>query len=172
MTGVIPNLWPNDIKATVASPLAILRAQGGYLEEQTKGILSAEVVTREEGEELLHAFNLVAPALDMYRHHILDAKHHKNLQYPVQVLSEYPKRRRDGIQLPPLPPSPALDRLIVPPTADSDDEFIALVGKILHSADVKALMASLVARSNEVTRDVPDETPPSAEQDKSEGPPQ
>lgn len=132
----IPNLWPSDVGPSVTSPVAILRAQAGFLPEQTGGILTAEVETTVTEDQVSHRFILVAPALDMDRHVLLEARHSKTLPYPVEVHSPYGKSR--------------VETVLGPPRANSDAEFVRFVGDILGSGAVKAMMTSLVARSNDL----------------------
>jgi hypothetical protein len=50
MSDSIPNLWPEEFKVDVQSPLTILRAQAGMLGKVTRGILEGTVETEESKE--------------------------------------------------------------------------------------------------------------------------
>jgi hypothetical protein len=145
----IPDLWSDDIKVDVVTPLAILRAQVGSIQRKTKGLLQAEVTTTtSDAGWVRHHLDLIAPVLDGYRHRLLAATHEKDLVYPVkveaecfrpepavdiaQVLSTVTKFRKDGR-----------------PTAQTEQEFIELVSQVLHSGEVRSIIQSLIARSNE-----------------------
>ena len=51
----IPNLWP-EIKVSVVTPYAVLQTQASLLSQATKGLLTAEIVTRNEGKKSLTIF--------------------------------------------------------------------------------------------------------------------
>jgi hypothetical protein len=148
MSTSIPDLWPEDLSVNILTPAAILKGQAAKLAEKTKGLLEAEVTTSEEpraaagpldltrtdaqstGNTLIvHDFDLIAPALQNYRHRVMVAKHSAALCYPASVMSE------------------AL--IHGPIVANSEQEFIQLVGTILQSVAVRAVIQSLIARSNE-----------------------
>jgi hypothetical protein len=150
MSIAIPDLWSDDIKVDVVTPLAILRAQTGPIRRKTKGILEAEVSTiTSEAGRVRHQLDLIAPVLDGYRHRLLAATHEKDLVYPVTVEAECFK------------PAPTfggsgevLSSITLPkpdwrPRAYTEQEFIDLVSKVLHSGEVRSLLQSLIARSNE-----------------------
>jgi hypothetical protein len=142
---MIPDLWSDDVKVDVLTPLAILRTQKAYLERRTQGILRAQVATTTTDAWVQHQLELVAPALNQYRTVVLTARHNADLVYPVIV------RSLDYLA-PPLSPSRAAPGAAEAPErlANSQDEFIALVREILRSGPVRSLIQSLIARSNEV----------------------
>jgi hypothetical protein len=118
----IPNLWPAEVSVKVLSPVAILRAQVPRLAQLTKGILLAEITSEDSRDHVRHSFDVIAPALENYRHRLLFVQHAKQLVYPVQVDSH---------------------------EAASQDEFMKLVADILNSPEVRSVLHSLIARSNE-----------------------
>jgi hypothetical protein len=108
------SLWPPDLAATPGElpPLTILKQQAGLLGEMTKNLIEGEVetsqpvpplsrilgnatlvltegdvVTRaEEHQQLLrHTFFLVAPALNFYRHLLLEVEHPATRLYPAVI---------------------------------------------------------------------------------------
>src|SRR4051794_11804124 len=88
MTTTLPDLWSDDIKVDVLSPLVILRSQEGYLERKTQGLLQAKVATTRSGDWVQHQLDLIAPALGGYRRSLLTARHNAEMIYPVFVRAE------------------------------------------------------------------------------------
>jgi len=156
MADTIPDLWSDDISVKVLSPLAILRAQAGPLAQKTRGLLQVQIETTETtGGRLLHQFDLVATALNNFRRRILIAKHHKDLVYPVIIEAEcFIPEGNDPIAS----MAQRMSTLSFQRTnqlaegerrAVTAPEFIDLVGEVLHSFQVRALIQSLIARSND-----------------------
>ncbi|MDR3636769.1 MAG: hypothetical protein P4L84_23395 [Isosphaeraceae bacterium] len=155
MASAIPTLWSDDIKVDVVSPAAILRAQVAPLRALTKGILEAEITTEssDSGMERLH-FELVAPLLDNYHHRILSATYARNMVYPVTLEAECfrPHKQSYGESLAAL--ALAVHQRGVTesdwrPKAATEQEFIELIGQVLRSSEVRAIIHSLIARSND-----------------------
>jgi hypothetical protein len=122
---------------TVLSPAAILQAQATNLEERTKGVLEAEVFSREvaakEGQAVtVYQFDVIAPALNRYRKTILQVQHTKDAIYPVYIQSLGP-----GL-----------------PQAANDKEFLVVLRSYLQSQPVMSLIQTLIARSNEAQKQV------------------
>jgi hypothetical protein len=161
MPDTIPNLWPTDIVLNVVSPLAILRTQAGLLAEMTKGLLIAQVSTIKTEHGLVrHLLDLIAPALNGYRHRLLTATHHRDMIYPVTVTAECfpPKNTSASVPggfaefaetLASVQEKLASVTGIEKHQAATQQEFIEMVGQILHSAEVRSLIQSLIARTNE-----------------------
>jgi hypothetical protein len=148
----IPDLWPDDIRADLRTPLAILRAQGNLLVRRTQGILEADVLTAQNEGSVQHNLDVIAPGVGYYRKTVIAARHQYDLPYPVTVISEafVPKREFPAV------PSPAVVRSLVLGAAPENEreaatqeEFINLVREVLQSGYVKAIVQSLVARTNE-----------------------
>jgi hypothetical protein len=131
MADTIPSLWPQSIKATVLTPLAILRTQAYALRQVTKGVLEGKVSSVEAENMVEHQLDAFAPALD-YRHRILSVRHEQEMAYPATVrsavLGSYGEKVSD------------------------DDGLTKLLAKVLGSDQVRAVIASLIARSNEQTK--------------------
>ncbi len=165
MAGTIPVLWSDDISVDVLSPVAILRAQARPLAEKTKGLLRADIesITSDTGR-VKHQFDLIAPALGNFRRRVLTATHQKDLVYPVIVeaecflpeynspISRVAARMQSASSIGPntLPDGQRL--------AATDQEFIKLVGEVFRSSQVRSLIQSLIARSND--RENASESPP------------
>ena len=94
VAGKMPNLWPPEIVSpTTLSPLAILRMQAQNLTEMTHGLLRGAVNTADDSEgNVLHFFDIVAPALNGYRHHILTIRHSST--HPIQWLAKQGYRKK------------------------------------------------------------------------------
>ena len=174
MATSIPILWSDDIKVDVLTPLVILRAQQEPLRRMTQGILEAEITNVISEKLIRHNLDLVAPALGNYRRRVVTVTHFADQVYPVRVDAATRKRRVES-QGPLLPwssplgaetretlrkfsedfptkaepktegePEPELS-----PNAATEDQFIKLLGDIFHSDEVRSLIQSLIARSNE-----------------------
>lgn len=157
MAASIPVLWSDDIKVDVLTPLAILRAQVEPLRKKTQGLLEAEVTTSTSGDNVLHKFDLIAPALGGYRRRILTATHQKEMIYPVTVEAECfatpPPRSYTALQVMKafeLDDSSSAGEEDGRRKAVTDQEFINLVGEALRSSQVRGAIQSLIARSNEL----------------------
>ncbi|HZV07208.1 MAG TPA: hypothetical protein VE999_19150 [Gemmataceae bacterium] len=167
MNTTIPDCWP-DIKVDVLPPLAILKAQEGLLARRMQGMLEAKVTTIEAGNLVQHQLDLIAPSLNFYRERLLTATHDRLRLYPVTVAAECFAEKSEVSQGPrPLSPLQAalaplqaavkafsethiaLVPEVVQRQASTDEEFVQLVRKVLQSAEVRALMASLIARINQ-----------------------
>jgi hypothetical protein len=129
MPDVIPDLWPEDIVVThVRTPLAILQHQAAQLREKTKNLLEAEVDTNRVEEHVEYYFELIAPALYRYRYRLFRVRHHQDMVYPALVEGTAPADSG---------------------TANTEQEFIELIGKVLRSNKAKAVIQSLIAQSIE-----------------------
>jgi len=157
MATAIPDLWADDIKVNVATPLMILRTQEGLLAQKTKGILRGQVATTTTDKWIQHQLDLIAPALQNYRITLLRASHHKDAVYPVYVetFRVSPERDIAGPVAAFAGTASAIQtamnmKLPEGEPAHSEDEFIQLVRKALQSGDARAVIESLIARSNEI----------------------
>jgi hypothetical protein len=151
MSTTIPDLWSDDIKVTVLPPVAILRAQEGLLASKTQGILQAKLTTTESERLVQHQLDLIAPSLNFYRERLLSATHDREMVYPVTVTAAcFSPRPRDLgealAQVASVPVGLARNQR----QAASQDEFIGLVREVLQSGEVRSLIQSLIARSNEL----------------------
>lgn len=154
MTTKIPDLWPEEIRADVLPPLVILRAQASFVEQKTKGILEAEVTTTEAEQWVYHDLCLIVPAMNRYKIGLLGAWHRSKAIYPVYIIADLaentpasemiPSRVQMQMQLP-CSPCPEFSR-----SAHTQEEFITVVRDILQSGKVRAIIQSLLARSQEI----------------------
>ncbi len=132
MSQNIQSLWSPEIKATVLSPMIILKGQAEALALQTGGVLLAEIVENHEEGNVILSFDLVAPALHGSRHRILRAFYTEDRLYPVEIEAEV---------------------FVGPVWANTDQQFTSNVAKVLKSAPVLSVAQSLVARANEVLKE-------------------
>lgn len=157
MADSIPVLWPDNISVSVVSPLSILRAQVAPLQKMTKGLLLVNISTRtsEELDEVVHSMDLVAPALNNYRHQILSVTHSKDCVYPAKIEAAcfVPKPGPDDLMQ-----QKAITNVIrnlvggnqdLWPMADSEEAFIKYLGMVLKSQEVRSIIDSLLAKMNE-----------------------
>jgi len=142
MPSKIPDLWPNDISTDVLTPLAIMRSQVPGLERRTKGLLEADISSVEKEKEIVHNFDLVAPAVDRVRERILVVTHERNRVYPAKMEAAVFGRN-----------SPGSDYYGTSFTARamSQEDFLKLLSEVIRSPEVRSSIESLIARSNEVS---------------------
>ena len=129
MSTAMPNLWPENLSTDVLPPLAILRAQAGLLGKITKGILEAEVTSVAKDDVVRHQLDVIAPALDGYRHRLLVVEHESHLVYPAIIDPDSNEAE----------------------FAQTPQNFINRLQTLLNSGQVLSVITSLIARSNEVT---------------------
>lgn len=168
MTATIPNLWPDDIKVDVLPPLAILRVQASKIHQLTKGVLEGAVTSVTGPDDLAtHRLDLIAHALDNRCVRVLSVTHREAF-YPVVIEAEcyrpktvsvaalkaqamqtlaVPILGMDAVREIPLRVWPPIDDWR--PVAGGQDEFIRRVGEVLKSKEVRAVIDSLLALSNE-----------------------
>jgi hypothetical protein len=163
MPDTIPNLWPEQFKIDVQSPVAILRVQAVAPSKVTRGILEGTVETESVKELVQHRLVVVAPAYNGYRHTLISVLHNPNLPYPAEVraegLAEEVARRND-------PVLGLSTKATGYPKAHDDEQMQALVQRALNSEPTKAVILSLIAKSNEAN---PPPTPPGNGEARQEG---
>lgn len=151
MPDEIKNLWPTDFRVNVQTPFAILSVQANLLGKMTHGVLTGSVETEKGDGGVQHRLIVMAPAFNSYRINLLTATHGKDLPFPVRIIADAlaTKVERRGNES-------FIEKAIgvksyetVYPTAADDDEMQRLVGIALRSDQVKAIILSLIARSNE-----------------------
>jgi hypothetical protein len=157
MTATIPNLWPDDIKVDVLPPLAILRVQASKIHQLTKGVLLGDIQTLTGSDGFVsHRLDLIAPTLDNRRKSVVSVTHREAF-YPVVIEADC---YRPKIQQQPIGYAGAAMSLVIGapewpdakdwrPIADSQEEFLRRVGEVLKSKEVRAVIDSLLALSNE-----------------------
>jgi hypothetical protein len=151
MSTTIPDLWSDDIRVDILTPLVILRSQESLLSRKTQGMLEAKVTTVANETWVQHQLDLLAPALDYYRVTLLTAKHQRDAVYPVTVAAPcfapkpgpFSQGPAGSLRFPGGPPPDQRE-------AAGQEEFIELVKQVLRSPEVRAIIQSLIARSNEL----------------------
>ena len=140
----IPNLWPEEtVSVAAVSPLAILRIQAENLTRMTQGLLQGDIVTSSYTTRVQHSFDIVAPALNGYRHRILTITHDQSLIYPVFFSADEVEEGETD---------PQVNRLAR--SAFSEAEFIQMLSNALQSGYVRSVVNSLIARSNETRAEI------------------
>src|SRR5438477_454919 len=101
MPTTIPDLWPDDIKVNVLSPVAILKVQEGLLARKTQGKLQAKLTCAESDRLVQYQLDLIAPILNFYRERLLSATYERGRYYPAMVKSEcFPRKGSNAMQAP------------------------------------------------------------------------
>jgi hypothetical protein len=149
MATSIQSLWPAQIRAGVQSPWAILFPQAEALATQTGGVLIGEVKRRDDDGKVVLTFDIVVPGLDGYRDRILSATYDRERFYPVTVDADIFRMPRSAKLRLSLPNPPNAGQPGPENVADSDQELINLVGKVLQSSQVVSLAQSLIARATD-----------------------
>jgi len=127
------NLWPDVESESVLTPVAILREQADLLGQKTKNVVTARVTGGQASlygvmtsKGFVYTLSLVAPALDNYAYDILRVRHGMQI-YPVQVSDLV---RNKELQ------------------AATEEEFLAALGEVLGSPEVKNVIQVLLSQSD------------------------
>lgn len=150
----MPDLWPKDIEYTgLKAPVTILREQASLLGKRTQNIVTAEVAQPRDllvrmdqlrvinprdplkPKAFFYAFHLVAPVLGNYRYELFTIANDIRL-YPVMI---YP----DEDILAEIAPD-ASEKILV---AETEDEFVEMLSKILSSQKTKHVIQAILAQS-------------------------
>jgi hypothetical protein len=163
MATSVASLWPTDIQPTVQSPFAILDGQARELTRITNGILVGDVkVARTDDQHVIVTLDIVVPALDNYRHRILQVTHGLDMIYPAWIEADCFVLRSVSQVL--AAQSDAISRVVnaqigvitgqtpqrMKNEAYSDQELRQLLKLVFDSEEVKPLAVSLIARANDV----------------------
>ena len=132
MIDLMPDLWPKDLVVKrVLTPVAILQSQCEKLHQKTSGQLEAEPNTYhqgENGENVAHHFEIIAPALSGYRYRLFTVEHAKDQVYPACITQ------------PNAPTIHAMDQ----------EKFIEEIAKLLAAPKTRSVLHSLIAQSQEL----------------------
>ena len=122
------DLWPNDFGVPDENmPVTILRAQASLLYEKTGWKLEGRVSTQADGENFVHNFYIVAPALDDYHFSLFKVRHQID-PYPLSILSDILPKYEYDVATP--------------------DEFIGALKTIFASEKTKKLIVTLLAQTS------------------------
>jgi hypothetical protein len=136
------DLWPSDIGYSAKrAPVVILREQASLLGQKTQNILQAEVEPQSgmsSGIKLKHtpfeySFRVVAKALGNYRYNLFKIFHDIML-YPVEIQGDNDILKEVAGE--------GVDCIL----ADSEDEFKAILKKILGSEKTREVIAALMSQ--------------------------
>ncbi len=131
MTVATLSFWPDSLPfADVLPPVAILRQAAGELPVKSRNIFEAEVLTTrvylDDGDEFVHRFLVVVPALGRYCYPLFVVRHDSELVYPAHVaISD------DDTQ---------------PIACSTQESLIACIRETLNSHRVNSILYSLAAR--------------------------
>ena len=149
MSDTVQENWPSEVREMVQSPLSILLERAGELTQRTKGQLVGEVTPREREDDRVELqFDMVVPDLQNYRHRIMTVSHRPLLPYPAVIDAELFRSGVLGsLQL-------FIEHQMIvggegkkpANRADSDEEFLDLVKKVLYSSHVRSVSQSLILR--------------------------
>lgn len=140
MTANALDLWPAEFRVEPLKPLRVLQFQRDILSQKTGDRLRAEIVTTNKGSpvrtpdewtgpEEVHKFEIVAPALNDYRHQLLVCVHQREFAYPCLVIAD---PDGEGVE------------------ASTQEEFLQLVKNVLSAKSTRALIESLLVRIAEI----------------------
>ncbi|MBM4033329.1 MAG: hypothetical protein FJ291_16320 [Planctomycetes bacterium] len=120
------DFWPNIRLSKHRMPVGILREQASLLGRKTRNVVTAKVVSYQEGKVLAHDLQLVAPALGHYTYLALTVQHPISL-YPMRIIDHL---RNDNLL-----------------KASTEDQFRAILKEILSSHEMKRVVEVLLAQS-------------------------
>jgi len=130
------DLWPEDIAAGEGEvpPITILKQQASLLGRRTRNLIEAEVETGTSDYQrfLRHTLFLVAPALNFYRHALLEVEHDATKLYPATIKAS---RSRNG--------SSKQQTL----RAKNSNEFKKALKEVFADDETKKTIGSLLAQS-------------------------
>jgi hypothetical protein len=132
-----------------------LRFQASRLTEKSRGLLEGAVAVTDGPQKTSIQLDLIAPAVNGYRHRLLTAEYRTDLAYPVRVWAECYEVPRgslvkgnygvgDDVGYNPARVTETNYRI-----AASERDFLDVVAEVLRSAEVRSIIDSLIARSNE-----------------------
>jgi len=142
------DLWPDNLEVVEAeAPVILLRRQAALLGQKTGNLVEAEVrqwdslavETTVTGYAFGHSLDLVAPALGDYRYQLLSIFNNIDL-YPVAFRVD--KHVQNEIA-----PGNS-DYLIM---AESQDDFLEMLGKILKSKRTQRIIKGMLAQMDVAT---------------------
>lgn len=69
------DLWPDFDASKIINPKTIIVEQANFLGDKTKNVITAEVRTGGNNNQIVHSFDIVAPAMNNYRFNLFNVKH-------------------------------------------------------------------------------------------------
>src|SRR5262249_11243348 len=113
----------------------------------TRGVLQGTVETEVAKETVQHRLVVSAPAYNAYRHTLIVVQHNVHLAYPAVVRAEALAEREQIYSSVAILGQPT--HKTVYPSAFDDEQLKRLVAKALRSDQTRAVILSLIAKSNE-----------------------
>ncbi len=164
MVATIPDLWPG-LKLDTLSPATILRQQVAYIRVKGNGILDAELSTvTGTGDFIIHRLDLIAPIMGRAKYRVLTATH-REAYYPVQIEADcfrVPEKKPEFSAIYAAAEAIAAvnsyrfeGQLTWPadgdwrPVASDQESFLSQIKDVLASKEVRAVIESFIARTNE-----------------------
>jgi hypothetical protein len=134
MAITIPDLWPDDLDVDVLTPQAILLKQAELLARRTKGIVSVRVHTTGDEKQVKLLFEIWGDAIG-YRELVLEVSYPRDRVYPATLKSPILPYEDEEMEHTAM--------------AYTQEDFLALTGKVFASNDIRSLIQSIIARTNE-----------------------
>lgn len=161
MVATIPDLWPG-LKLDTLSPATILRQQVSYIRVKSNGILDAELSTvTGTGDFVIHRLDLIAPIMGRAKYRVMTTTH-REAYYPVQIEADcYRLNEKKAESTFQITAETAVNitrfgqQIIWPaeddwrPVASDQESFLSRIKEVLASKEVRAVIESFIARSNE-----------------------
>lgn len=154
MANTIPTLWPESFNVDVLTPLVILKAQAAELSRVTHGILTAEVESENDKENVQHRLVVIAPKYRHYRHTLLAVIHNLHLVYPAEVKATALGRKVKQEGFGSLMLGGQALFTTVYPIVSSDIDLLEKIQEALYSGHTRAIILSLIAKSNEESQTI------------------
>lgn len=129
------NLWPDFPTEEIKGPKAILKEQAIYLSAKTNKILSADVVTTQYKDSMIHSFYVVAPALGNYRYKLFSLEHGA-LYYPSHLTWS-----RVGVE------PGELGEDFIPREINNEEELVKYLQAVFYDSSTKKIISSLLSQS-------------------------
>lgn len=145
MPDEIEDLWPEDIRINVRTPLMILQQQAQFLQKKTASLVQARIAMTKSQTMRKLDFDLVAGAADRYRVRLLSVHHGPSVVYPALVDASC--FRDDPNYLEELRPA---NGVTSQREAKTEDVFKSLIRTVFSSSQAVSIVESLIAKSNEV----------------------
>lgn len=122
------DMWGDFQVQSLRVPVQLLREQAAALGPRTKNLVVAEVSTSTRRDQFRHGLELVVPALDDYRYHLLSLIHDIHM-YPLVL--EY-----DG------------DSELSAVEVSSEDDLNRALQKALSSEKTKRIINNLIGQAS------------------------
>lgn len=148
------DLWADDIAITdIKPPVAILKEQATLLGNKTQNTVLGEIISFKAydspNSEIIHKFNVVAPALGNYSFELFLVSHNVDL-YPLEITMDekiFGELSSGETPLSSIIRRQNITARLYTVSADSEEMFVNFLGGILKSNRAKKIVRSLLAQS-------------------------